>query len=72
MSHIVETALLAVRETDRSRRGAPSKGEARDSPEMAPQRLEKIESAPGNGSVSEVSNPQDLVRWRAATVRDSG
>src|SRR5277367_5081810 len=32
--------------------------------EMAPQRLEKIESAPGNGMVSEASNPQDLVRGR--------
>jgi len=27
---------------------------------MAPQRLEKIESAPENGLVSEASNPQDL------------
>jgi len=27
---------------------------------MAPQRLEKIESAPGNGMGSEASNPQDL------------
>ena len=35
-------------------------------PEMAPQRLEKIESAPGNGMVSEASNPQHLVRGRAA------
>jgi hypothetical protein len=33
---------------------------------MAPQRLEKIESAPGIGMVSEASNPQDLVRGRAA------
>jgi hypothetical protein len=32
---------------------------------MAPQRLEKIESAPGNGMGSEVSNPQDLVHGRA-------
>jgi hypothetical protein len=29
---------------------------------MAPQRLEKIESAPGNGMASEASDPQDLVR----------
>jgi hypothetical protein len=28
---------------------------------MAPQGLEKIESAPGNGMGSEVSNPQDVV-----------
>jgi hypothetical protein len=34
--------------------------------EMAPQRLEKIESAPGNGMGSEASNPLDLVRGRAA------
>ena len=34
--------------------------------EMAPQRLEKIESAPENGMVSEASNPQDVVRERAA------
>src|SRR5271154_2539488 len=34
-------------------------------PEMAPQRLEKIESGPGNGMVSEASNPQHLVRGRA-------
>ena len=33
---------------------------------MAPQRLEKIESAPGNGMVSVASNPQDVVRGRAA------
>ena len=35
-------------------------------PEMAPQRLEKIGSAPGNGMASEASNPQDLVRGRTA------
>jgi hypothetical protein len=34
-------------------------------PEMAPQRLEKIESAPGNGMVSEALNPQDVVHGRA-------
>ena len=38
----------------------------RSRPEMAPQRLEKIESAPGNGMVSVASNPQDVVRARAA------
>ena len=35
-------------------------------PEMAPQRLEKIESRPGNGMGSETSNPQHLVHGRAA------
>ena len=35
-------------------------------PEMAPQPLEKIKSAPGNGMVSEASNPQHLVSRRAA------
>jgi hypothetical protein len=44
----------------------------RTRPEMAPQRLEKIESGPGNGMVSEASNPQDVVHWRATTVRESG
>ena len=33
---------------------------------MAPQCLEKIKSAPGNGMGSEASNPQDLVRGRVA------
>jgi hypothetical protein len=33
---------------------------------MAPQRLEKIESAPGNGMGSEATNPQDVVHGRAA------
>ena len=37
----------------------------RSRPEMAPQGLEKIESAPGNGMGSEASNPQDVVRGRA-------
>jgi hypothetical protein len=36
----------------------------RGRPEMAPQRLEKIESAPGNGMVSEASKPQHLVHGR--------
>ena len=37
---------------------------------MAPQPLEKIESAPGNGMVSEVSDLQDMVHGRARrTVR---
>ena len=42
-------------------------------PEMAPQRLEKIESAPGNGMVSEDWNPQDVVHgrgWPCATPVD--
>jgi hypothetical protein len=39
---------------------------SRACPEMAPQGLEKIESAPGNGMVSEASNPQDVVLRRAA------
>src|SRR5271170_6661826 len=38
----------------------------RSRPEMAPQRLEKIESAPGNGMVPEASNPQNLVHGREA------
>jgi hypothetical protein len=38
----------------------------RSRPEMAPQRLEKIESAPGNGMGSEASNLQDVVHGCAA------
>jgi len=33
---------------------------------MAPQGLEKIESGPENGMVSEASKPQDVVHGRAA------
>src|ERR1700688_4029791 len=39
---------------------------SRACPGMAPQRLEKIESAPGNGMVSEASKPQHLGHGRAA------
>jgi hypothetical protein len=38
--------------------------------EMAPQRLEKIESRPRNGMGSEASNPQDVVHAQL-TARDS-
>src|SRR5271168_3056272 len=38
----------------------------RPRPEMAPQRLEKIESAPGNGMGSKAWKPQHLVHGRAA------
>ena len=41
----------------------------RSRPEMAPQRLEKIESAPGNGMGSEASNPQDVVHGARPTQR---
>ena len=44
----------------------------RSRPEMAPQRLEKIESAPGNGMASEASNPPDLVHRRAADRAQEG
>jgi len=46
-------AGIAAREADRQSRR-----------EMAPQRLEKIESAPGNGMVSQASYPQGLVQGR--------
>jgi hypothetical protein len=39
---------------------------------MAPQRLEKIESGPGNGMDSETSNPQDLVHGRAVAGDGEG
>jgi hypothetical protein len=44
----------------------------RSRPEMAPQRLEKIESAPGNGRVSEASNPQYLVYGARLSQRSLG
>ena len=46
-------AGITAREADRQSRR-----------EMAPQRLEKIESAPGNGMVSQASYPQGLVQGR--------
>jgi hypothetical protein len=48
----VSVARLAARENLTAKRSRP---------EMAPQQLEKIESAPGNGMVSEASIPQHLV-----------
>ena len=48
--------------------GGPD-GKKRSRPEMAPQRLEKIESAPGNGMGSEASNPQHLGLRPAAADR---
>src|SRR5271163_1845064 len=45
---------------------APLVALSRACPEMAPQRLEKIESAPENGMASKASNPQHLVRGRVA------
>ena len=58
-------ALKTQRKRKESRRGESrplqSPLRSRACPEMAPQRLEKIESAPGNGRVSEASNPQHLV-----------
>jgi hypothetical protein len=54
----VSVAGIAAREAD---------GKTESSrPEMAPQRLEKIESAPENGMGSEASNLLDLVPGRAA------
>jgi hypothetical protein len=53
----VSLAWIAAREGGTAKRSRP---------EMAPQLLEKIESAPGNGMGSEASNPQDVVHGRAA------
>src|SRR5271163_1604342 len=44
----------------------------RSRPEMAPQRLEKIESAPENGMGWEISNLQDLVHGGAADGGSTG
>jgi hypothetical protein len=51
----VSVAGIAARECPTAKRSRP---------EMAPQRLEKIESAPGNGMGSEASYPQDMVHGR--------
>src|SRR5271156_1553866 len=53
---VVSVAVTAGRE------GVTAKRNRR---EIAPQRLEKIESAPENGMVSEASNPQGLVCGRS-------
>jgi hypothetical protein len=37
-------------------------------PDMAPQRFDKVDSAPGNGCASGASNPQDLATKRAGTI----
>ena len=63
-------ALKTQKTRKESRRGgtAPlhSPLRSRACPEMAPQGLGKIESARGNGMVSEAANPQDVVHRRAA------
>ena len=63
-------ALKPQKTRKESRRGGASLLQSplrsRACPEMAPQRLEKIESAPGNCMGSEASNLQDVVRGRAA------
>ena len=41
----------------------------RSRPQMAPQRLEKIESAPGNGMAPEAPDPQDMVQSATAPRR---
>jgi hypothetical protein len=62
--------LARLRTKEGSRRFVRRNRGARDwrqnRPEMAPQCLEKIESAPGNGMGSEDSDPQHLVQGRAA------
>jgi hypothetical protein len=67
-------ALKTRKARKESRRGGASsptrRSQSRACPEMAPQGLEKIESAPGNGRVSEASDPQDVVHRRAADLSD--
>jgi hypothetical protein len=58
----------------RTDRAAPDdrKAERPSRPRMAPQRLEKIGSAPGNGRAPEAFDPQDLVQdVRALTLENS-
>src|SRR5271155_1980193 len=51
----------AARATDAAGQTPPPVEAPPVRPQMAPQGLEKIESAPGNGSGSEALNPQDMV-----------
>ena len=50
-------------------RSAPCAIACRSRPQMAPQRLEKIESAPGNGMAPEAPDPQDMVQSATAPRR---
>jgi hypothetical protein len=68
-SRVAAPAETAEPIVDLLNRGVSSLTAKRGRPEMAPQRLEKIESRPGNGMGSEASDPQDLVR--RLTVRGS-
>jgi hypothetical protein len=63
LSRGVSVAGIAAREDLTAKRSRP---------EMAPQGLEKIEFAPGNGMGSEPSDPQDVVRGRAAPCAAPG
>src|ERR1700677_2022426 len=65
-SRVAAPAEIAEPIVDLLNRGVSSLTAKRSGPEMAPQRLEKIESGPGNGMASKASDPQDLVRRRAA------
>jgi hypothetical protein len=66
-SQSIENSESAERISPRGSLVPPARrSRSRACPEMAPQGLEKIESAPGNGRVSEASNPQDVVHGCAA------
>jgi hypothetical protein len=58
-------SCIVPEETGESRSSIFSTERGWSRPEMAPQQLEKIESAPGNGMGSGASDPQDLVHGRA-------
>jgi hypothetical protein len=62
------TERRGVRDASEVREQIPSELEAllaaRIRPQMAPQKLEKIESAPGNGMAPEAPDPQDMVQRR--------
>src|SRR5277367_3103401 len=61
------SSVFEQRRFGRRNRGARGPdGKKRSRPEMAPQQVEKIEFAPGNGRVPEAANPQDVVSGRAA------
>ena len=63
--------IAAPRDSPRGRKEGRNTIARTEIPEMPPQRLEKIQSAPGNGMASEGFNPQDLLwnRSRLAHAR---
>ena len=75
MTDSVDCARSATAEkalAPRSVAGIAAREDPNGAPRNAPQGLEKIESAPGNGSVSEASSHKIWYTGARLTVRNSG